>query len=170
MFRLHIGKFYPALILFLGFNQMVMAGDVYLGFTAGPTKASDTSNFQNPKGGYYGYIGYQTESIVGFEYGTSGISEFIGTDEVTFLASSYTALATIPIGPVLVFARAGLTRWNIYVNDVAQDNGSAFTYGAGFDIYLDKNFGLRFEWQRYEGIGATDFDIDHSRFGVRYRF
>lgn len=148
-----------------------MAGKLYLGYTAGPAKSSDNAFFESDAGGGHIFIGYLTEYNIAFEHGIIGISETKpNKDEYLLGGLTFSTLAHIPIDQVSVFARAGVCRCGILINEIEQDSGTYPTYGFGADLLLGTNWGLRLEWQRIMNVGATEFEVDTTRFGVKYSF
>jgi len=162
--------FSSLLLLILIWTSPAMAGNGYIGYTTGPAEVSDNVVFQDPYGPYL-FGGYQTEYPLAFEYGIVAVGEKLGANELVFGGSNFTVLGSLPLGPVSIFARAGMVRWIIVVNDEEIDDGTTPTYGGGLDFHLGEHWGLRLEWQRYTKVGTTtETDIDHSRLGVKYSF
>lgn len=160
------------LILMLAWASPVIAGNITIGYGIGPAKVSDSALFNDPYGRNL-FIGNQTETLIGFEFGLFGIADntkTTGADRVGIGGTSFTLTATIPTRYVSVFARAGIAHWSVFVNDVKQDSGATPTYGAGLNFNFNARWALRLEQQRYTEIGPTDSDVDHTRLGFIYTF
>ncbi len=67
------------------------------------------------------------------------------------------------------FIKIGAHRWdndtkveasyrNISASDSASDDGIDMFFGIGFNVALDKSFGLRAEWEKFK----TSLDLDVS--------
>ena len=156
-------------LIFVLMSAPVMAGNITVGYTSGPAKADDSSLFEDPAG-YYLFIGNQTDYLLGFEFAILGMIENPVYSNTGLGGTSLTATATLPLGMVSLFVRAGMADWAVFENDVLIDDGTTATYGAGLGFHFNKNWALRLEQQRFTKIGPTETDIAHTRFGVVYTF
>ena len=105
-----------------------------------------------------------------------------GTDELKGTAFDLTAVFSWPFSSTgfSVFGRAGLYTGKLELS--GPDHGSKsttdLTYGLGGGYEINRNLGLRAEWQRYSKMKAhndvtgaeTDGDVDALSIGILYRF
>jgi outer membrane autotransporter protein len=81
-------------------------------------------------------------------------------------------VGTLPIGPVELYAKAGLMFYNVEVNDdtdnLLDDSGSDPVYGVGIGFTFAERLNLRAE---YERIDIEEFDeADAVWIGLNWRF
>lgn len=105
-----------------------------------------------------------------------------GTDELKATAFDLTGVFSWPFSNsgFSVFGRAGLYTGKVELS--GPDHGSKtttdLTYGLGAGYDINKNLGLRAEWQRYSKMKAhndvngaeSDGDVDAMTIGILYRF
>jgi OOP family OmpA-OmpF porin len=104
-----------------------------------------------------------------------------GSDELKGSAFDLTGVFTWPFSETgfNIFGRLGFYSGKLELSGV--DTGSKtttnVTYGLGAGYDINKNFGLRAEWQRYSKMkvqndagGESDGDVDALSIGVLWRF
>ncbi|MBB3167775.1 porin family protein [Simiduia aestuariiviva] len=161
-----------------------MAGDesgFYVGGSIGTSQLSysgDGSDFDDDDVGYKGFAGYNFGLIPFLNLAVEGSYVDFGTQagtianiDVSQTSSAFmgSALAGVNLGPVGVFAKAGVINWDsdITVDGLkASGSGSDPAYGIGAKFQL-LSFQLRAEYERLE---IDDADIDMFSVGAAYTF
>lgn len=154
------------------------AGNTYIGYTLGPA-SSDHPLVPRPFGRMY-FLGYKSDRIWGVEIGRVYLTQtthlisggvIVATLDTDFYGTNINATATKSLGPFSVFARGGIIDWEIESNGIELASDTDLSFGLGMDYNFNKSrWGLRLEWHRYLDIATADYDVDHYRFGVLYRF
>lgn len=123
---------------------------------------------------------------------TDGTSIYRGAIDIRARAAYLAARAHMKLGDVVeVFAAAGVQRWSLKVDaayDVysastgafvrrvninEEDSGTSPYLGVGLAVEVVKSLLLRFEWERYQGVGNDSLgesDVDVVSAGVALRF
>jgi OOP family OmpA-OmpF porin len=110
--------------------------------------------------------GYQMNKNLGVEGGYQYFGTFSrGSRGLVSNAIDVVAVGSFPVMQELsVYGKGGVYLARTSSAPASEDN-SGFVYGAGVEWALNKNLGLRGEWQRYNNVGGgglgfnTDFDV-----------
>ena len=77
------------------------------------------------------------------------------------------AVGFLPVGPVDLFAKAGLIAWDTKVSGIGfDDDGSDLAYGAGAQFRF-LSLSIRAEYEKFE---ISDVDLDMISIGLTYTF
>ena len=81
-------------------------------------------------------------------------------------------VGTVPLGAGFSgLARVGLFNGKLDSSSAGSDRGTSYKLGAGLQYDIDKNIGVRGEWERYRFDAlATKASTDAYTIGVNYRF
>lgn len=171
-------------LLALALAQPALAGDesgFYLGGSVGSSQLSykgDGSSIDDDDVGYKVFAGYNFGLIPLINLAVEGSYVDFGSQNGVVGADSYTltstglqghALAGFNMGPVGVFAKAGMMNWDTTLKgamDSTNDSGSDPAYGIGAKFQL-LSFQLRAE---YERLKLDDADVDFFSVGAAYTF
>ena len=117
-------------------------------------------------------LGYANlgESTVDFGAGDTFHAEVTAWD--------LSAIGAIPVGPVSLFGRLGLYRATVEVREPllglsSDDSNTGFVWGLGVMFDINKNLGIRAEWQQYNDVGSDDIgeaDVRVLNVGLLWRF
>ncbi|AFU98343.1 porin family protein [Simiduia agarivorans] len=170
--------------LILGLAQPAFAGDetgFYLGGSVGSSQLSykgDGSSIDDDDVGYKVFAGYNFGLIPLINLAVEGSYVDFGSQTGDILGDSYTltstglqghALAGVNLGPVGLFAKAGVMNWDSKLKGDAEttnESGSDPAYGVGAKFQL-MSFQLRAE---YERLQLDDADVDFFSVGAAYTF
>jgi OOP family OmpA-OmpF porin len=161
------------------------------GFTAAATQADDTAPGWKLYAGYRALRYFAVEGTYVDLGKTSFDTQTLGPPSqlhgnVRADALSLDGMGLLPIGErFMVFARAGLFRWDSDAKLPAVVNGQAtlvpedgdganLKLGVGGNLHLSRHFSLRFDYERYRGVGQEDEtgtgDVDFYSAGFQLRF
>jgi len=155
------------------------AGHVYAGGTFGQARwSSDCSICDNSDTALRVFGGYQVNRIIAAEIGYANLGEQRAPGLlVKGTAWDASLLAGLPVaGALSVYGRVGVHRANLKGGGTLagqQHDKYALTYGAGAQLDLTPNIGLRLDWQEYSsagGSGIPDTDIRLISAGALWRF
>jgi opacity protein-like surface antigen len=77
------------------------------------------------------------------------------------------AVGFLPVGPVDLFAKAGIIAWDSKITGAAfDDDGSDLAYGAGAQFRV-LSFSIRAEYEKFD---ISDVDVDMISVGLTYTF
>lgn len=86
-------------------------------------------------------------------------------------------VASYPLSErISIFAKLGFFSWDAEVTEagfgeLASDDGTDFTYGAGFKLRFTDQFSSYFQFKRYAfEVDGEDLDLDDIGIGLQYRF
>src|SRR3954447_23334625 len=164
-------------------------GNAELGFYAGAS-VGQSSTSDCPGGGscddkdtaYRIFGGYKFHPNIAVEGGYSPLGETSGSN-VTAEANAWdiVGLGIFPLGNNFsIFGKLGFYNAELKLGGAASGKKTTtdLTYGIGGQYDLNRNLGLRVEWQRYSGVKAPDVaggsggdtDIDVLSVGALWRF
>ena len=175
-------RFSSWFILFfaIGFSGIVSAGadsGFYLGGSIGQTEldiSEDGIDFNDSDNGYKAFAGYNLGIIplidlaLEISYVDFGTAEDLGID-VDADTVAIAALVGFDVGPLGLFAKAGMNAWDGEVSGFgvsASEDGTDPMYGIGAKIQIG-SFAVRGEFERFE---LDDIDIDFLSVGAAYTF
>ena len=165
------------LFLAIGATPILAADNgIYIGASVGQSGVQDDSiGFDASATGFKGIIGWRFLDWLAVEgnyvdFG-SGDDRVLGEKvEVSADGLSLSAVGFLPVGPVDLFARAGLVDWSGDVRspnfERASADGTEFTYGAGVQFRV-WSLSLRAEYERFDLDGT---DADMLSVGVTWTF
>jgi hypothetical protein len=165
------------LALALGATPSLAADNgIYLGGSIGQSGAQDDSvGFDADATGYKLILGWRFLDWLSVEgnyidFG-SGSDNVLGSRVKTDADGlSLSAVGFLPLGPVDLFARAGVIDWSANVKSPSFPNygedGTDLTYGLGAQFRLG-SLGFRAEYEVFD-LGATDLDM--FSIGVTWTF
>jgi OOP family OmpA-OmpF porin len=117
--------------------------------------------------------GYQINRTFAAELGYSNLfDKRVSGVNVEVTAWELVGLARMPLATNFsVFGKLGFAMWDAEVSTgipglSASDDGTDLTFGVGLQYDLNRNFGIRGQWQRYD----VSEDADVLSIGVVYRF
>ena len=175
-------RFSSWFILFLSicYSGFVAAGTdsgFYLGGAIGDAEldiSEDGIDFNDSDTGYKAFAGYNLGIIpfldlaIELSYVDFGTTEDLGID-VDADTVALAALVGFDVGPLGLFAKAGMNSWDGEVSGFGvsvSDDGTDPMYGIGAKIQIG-SFAVRGEFERFE---LDDIDIDFLSVGAAYTF
>ena len=110
----------------------------------------------------------------------SGLESTVGEIKAEFdgdLVSAFVVVSARIAPKVEVWGKAGGTWWNTSlklsppeeVTTAADDNGTAFSYGAGVGFLATQHFGVRLEWETLGDLGDAK-GVKLISVGLQYTF
>lgn len=142
--------------------------EVYLGGGYGMTESTDIDDLgigDDTDEGWKAFLGAGVGRVFSWEVGYVDLGQFGGSGLGQLEAKGWTAdlLLGLPVGNVTLFGKAGGFRAETEFLGRSDENWE-LKYGAGVGFNITRNFGLRFEWERYELsdiplLGDTDIEM-----------
>ena len=127
--------------------------------------------------------GYQVNRHFSAELGYANLGEatfdFGGGDTIEAEANAFdiSVVGAFPVGPVSLYGRVGLYRADVEVREAlfgnTEESSNGLLWGVGVQYDVNKNLGVRAEWQQYNGMevgGGEDVDVNVLSVGVLWRF
>lgn len=114
------------------------------------------------------FVGYRFNRFVGMQLDYTDFGEAAAAFDPLDISAdtkgiSASVVGTLPLGPIELFARGGLMRYDVEVtsgdNQLLDDNGTDPVYGAGVGVTLFKRWNLLAE---YEVMDIEGFDDSHA--------
>lgn len=147
-------------------------------FVCGPGITCDKTSpaFKLYAGGLRTHFGMEVALV---NFGKPGSNDGVIEDEFTTQGLSLAAIAALPLGPVVPFAKFGASTLNTEYKAVSSgvvlakfnDTHSAAMFGGGVQLKLGDSLMVRGEWERYRArILDNNFNIDFVSASVAYRF
>lgn len=119
------------------------------------------------------YGGYGITPNVGIEAGYANLGKFSsGAGNVKGDGFFVDGVGTLPLGNNFsALGRVGVFNGKLDSSLAGNDRGTSYKFGAGVQYDIDKNLGVRGEWERYrfDALG-TKANTDLYSVGVNYRF
>ena len=158
--------------------NMVQAQDTYVTISAGQTQVKKfcdgvVGSCDDKGTGFKAFVGHNFTSNVGVEFGYVDFGKVSGTDNSLGFPLSATAKAyalggsvvgNLPFDAFSLFGKAGAYYTHVKfdasaLGASASGSGSKFVpeVGVGARYMINKQFGVRLEYERFFGIG--DFDV-----------
>jgi OmpA-OmpF porin, OOP family len=169
--------------------SMPTLSSAYIGGAFGKSdldlSCEDTISCDNKDSAWRVFGGFQVSRHFSVELGYANLGEATfdfgagDTASVEFSAWDLSAIGAFPIGPVSIFGRLGLFRASVEAREPLfgideEDTDTGLTYGVGVQYDVNKNLGVRAEWQRYNGVkvfGSDEkFDPSVINIAVLWRF
>lgn len=123
--------------------------------------------------GFKLYGGYEFTPNLSLEAGYADLGKFKSSaGDVKANALYADIVGTVPIAQGFsALGRLGLASGKLDSSLQGSDRGTGIKLGAGLQYELDKNLGIRGEWERYriDALGSTS-NTDVYSVGVNYRF
>lgn len=140
---------------------------VYLGGSVGYSQLSEDVLDTDATGfkliGGWRFIDWLAVEANYVDFGS--MSEQIGTEDLRFDADGYSlsALAFLPVGPVDLFARVGMFKWDASLRtdfDSVSEDGSDFVWGGGVQFRV-WSLSMRAEYELYDldGVDTQMFSL-----------
>jgi opacity protein-like surface antigen len=163
------GKHLAATLLTLAsFGAVADDRGLYVG--AGVTHVEmDEHSLGDSDNSYKAYAGYRFNPYLAIEGAVVDLGEFEG-DGQRFDGNSVQAAVHlgVPIGDrVRLFASGGVHAWDAEGDSAGDDNDMDLTYGAGVELDLFRNIGVRVE---QEVLKVGDIDLDQTSASVYFIF
>ena len=176
-----------------------MSTSLYLGANVGQTRFRTSCDgvpvpCDDKDIGGKAFVGYQFHPNFAVEAGHYRLGEVTASGVLGGAAVSAEAkvrgwelvgVAKIPVWQQLsLYGKAGVARSRVSVigsaaiggstfSVSAKENSTDFTFGAGAEYAVTRNFAARAEWQRYDSVGGDSTgkeDLDVFSLGLLYRF
>ncbi len=176
----------------LSLAQAAPERGAYLGLTAGRVDYKDfcdstgiTGSCDNSDTGWRFFGGYQFNRNLGLElgYANLGAAGAGGPPEARYEANAWdlVGVASIALTPQFaVLLKAGLYHADVDVRGTfgtvtgnASDKNTGLTWGAGAQYLVTPRFGVRLEYQNYNGVGGTrtgEDDVSTFMAGIVFKF
>lgn len=130
-----------------------------------------TSDRSSSGGKLYG--GYSFSPNLGLEAGYARLGTFSSSAAEVKADGFYADLVgSVPLGNNFsALGRVGVFNGKLDSNVAGSDRGTSYKLGAGVQYDIDKNLGVRGEWERYrfDALG-TKANADMLSVGLNYRF
>jgi OOP family OmpA-OmpF porin len=169
--------------------QTSAASGAYLGGTIGQSKTKDLdcrgfNPCKDSGNAFRVFAGYQINRNLAAEVGYTDLGKFSRRNATSSFDDKITAwegaaLIAYPVADrVAIYGKLGGYYAKVREDDqiggnqISKNNGG-FTFGAGLQVDLTRNFTLRGDWQRYLNVGGSQVpktDIDAFTFGVLFKF
>jgi OOP family OmpA-OmpF porin len=143
----------------------------------------DTGDFEESDTGFKVFGGFRFLTFVGIEAGyvdfgsptdSTGSGDSVQDIEVSLSGYDVAAVGYLPLGPVDIFAKAGMFWWNADVQEMLEqyssddlDSGSDPFYGIGVGVWLG-HFNIRAEYELFDVEGTKD--VNQVSLGFSYTF
>jgi len=138
------------------------------------------------------FAGLKVNDYFGFETGYSNLGDIeiitdfttpivlTDKDAVSMDGFNITGFVDFPVTDKIdVIGKAGVFFWafdedltitvpNDEISDSFEHDGTDITFGAGIKYRFQKNFSIRFDWDRYKNLGKTN--VDKFSLGIEYNF
>jgi OOP family OmpA-OmpF porin len=152
----------------------------YAGATIGQSKAKDFCGGVSPcddKDTAFRILGgYQINRIFAAELGYHDLGKTkVGTSDIKANAWELVGVGAYPIANQFsVYGKLGLFRGEAKGAAGVKETNTDLTYGLGLQFDVNRNVGVRGEWQRYPKMGGGGFnresDVDVISLGAIWRF
>jgi OmpA-OmpF porin, OOP family len=129
-------------------------------------------------GGYQFNQNFAAE--LGFhQFGDASASDQINRIEYETNAIELVGVGALPLGAQFsVYGKAGFYRGETEVSGTfpflpIKETNTDLTYGVGVQYHINRQVGVRAEWQRYTNVGGgtiTEVDVDVMSIGLVFRF
>jgi OOP family OmpA-OmpF porin len=154
------------------------AEGLYIGGNIGPSHYSDDSiagfgmtDRSSTAGKLYG--GYSFDPYLGLEAGYADLGKFNSADGGVKADGIFLdAVGTWPLAnDFSLLGRVGVFDGKLHGDPLGSDSGTSYKVGLGVQYDLNKNLGLRGEWERYrfDALNSKP-NTDMFTVGVAYRF
>jgi OOP family OmpA-OmpF porin len=169
----------------LSLPMALAGGYVGVGVGQGDVELDDDDiSFKGDDTGWKVFGGYRFIKWFGIEGGyvdLGSAADSFGRFEVEVDPDGFDAFAmgVYPIGPVELFAKAGLILWDVKANidgpggfsDSDDDDGTDLAYGVGVAFNIGDKFAVRAEWEMFDiDVDDVSTDVSMISVGAAYRF
>lgn len=147
----------------------------YIGGSYGQAKVEVDDSFAELDGDDTGYkfiVGFRPLDWLAVEANYVDFGKVEGDDEETAESKgiSVFGVALLPLGPIDLFAKGGLVKWDIEVgsgDDISKEDGNNLAYGAGVQFRL-LSLSIRAEYEKFDV--AEYEDLNMMSVGFTYTF
>ena len=166
-----LGIFFISSLLWSSTSSASSILGIYAGASVGRAEIANTSPKLDSTATKV-YAGYRILGPIAIEVARVDLGEF-GATPIKIDGVSADAVLYLPAGLINVFAKAGVFNWNAdYNGTTPANNGVDAKFGFGAEYNLLLNVDLRFEWEKYSGVGGANIneDISMLSLGVNIAF
>jgi len=156
---------------------LYIGGSIGQAFSGSDLPESEDYEFDGSSLGYRVFVGLRPISLLALEVGYRNFGEIEDNYELQLIKTETTAwdgflVGMIPIGPVDMFAKGGLSRWNAdyRIGPLSgSSDGTNFTWGVGVALRV-KSLSLRLEWEKIESAYRSNARLGMLSLGASYTF